>query len=70
MSLLCLAEKQGAEDADVVVMVKVPLMAAASSVKSFKDILEHAPVSLEHFLTGYRAATLGVPACNDWVKPV
>ncbi|CAM9315694.1 unnamed protein product [Ectocarpus sp. 6 AP-2014] len=70
MSLLCLAEKQGAEDADVVVMVKVPLMAAASSVKSFQDILEHAPVSLEHFLTGYRAAMVGVPACNGWVEPV
>ncbi|CAB1102786.1 unnamed protein product [Ectocarpus sp. CCAP 1310/34] len=70
MSLLCLAEKQGAEDADVVVMVKVPLMAAASSVKSFQDILEHAPVSLEHFLTGYRAAMVGVPACNDCVEPV
>ncbi|CAB1108341.1 unnamed protein product [Ectocarpus sp. CCAP 1310/34] len=53
-----------------VVMVKVPLMAAASSVKSFQDILEHAPVSLEHFLTGYRAAMVGVPACNDCVESV
>ncbi|CAN0194017.1 unnamed protein product [Ectocarpus fasciculatus] len=70
MSLLSLAEKQGAEDADVVVMMKVPLMAAASSVRSFKDIKEHAPVSLERFLTGYRAALHGVPACNDWVEPV
>lgn len=50
-------------------MMKVPLMAAAKSVGSLKRLEEHAPITLEEFLAGYRDAMTGIPAC-DGTEPV
>ncbi|CAN0297444.1 unnamed protein product [Pylaiella littoralis] len=63
MALLCLAEKkEGGESADEAVMVKIPLMAAAEKVWSFKDLEQVAPTTLEEFLAGYRGAMGDIPA--------
>eukprot|EP00752_Nemacystus_decipiens_P001220 g1220.t1 len=61
MSLLCVAEKQGAESEEVV-MMKVPLRAAATTVTSFKALQEQGPISLVEFLDGYREAVADMPS--------
>lgn len=45
-----------------VVMIKVPLLAAAKTVRSFKVLEEQAPVTLVEFLGGYRDAMADIPA--------
>ena len=39
-------------------------MVTARRVRSFKDIEENAQVTIGHFLSGYRGAMLGIPACD------
>ena len=43
-------------------MVKVPLRAAAKTVRSFKALQEQAPITLAEFLHGYREAMAGIPS--------
>ncbi|CAM9185022.1 unnamed protein product, partial [Hapterophycus canaliculatus] len=64
MSLLCLAEKRGADNTDEVVMMKVPLKEAAKTVSSFKALEKESTITLEKFLIGYRDATADTPACG------
>lgn len=42
-------------------MMKVPLQAAAKTVRSFKALQEHAPITLAEFLDGYRNVMAIIP---------
>eukprot|EP00904_Undaria_pinnatifida_P008878 jgi/Undpi1/511/HiC_scaffold_10.g03975.m1 len=59
--LLCMAERDGAEKVREVTMVRVPVRAAARKVRSFSDLQKQAPITLEKFLRGYRAAMANTP---------